>query len=212
MRNLVIILFLLINATTLFAQSSISDLYKQWAFEDINNGHFNSAVSNLIHIDDWSISDYLDPDSVVSFANYSKSMNFPLSILDSMYLYVSLEYEIIGGEYYINNEYNNAISVYTEQYSWNLSYLSEVHPKHIMLLNNLGLLYSNIGNYLVAEKYYLEAIDCQQEVGFDSLNYATLLHNIGVLYTDMGNYKDAEKYHIRALEIRKHILGVNSVD
>ena len=42
MRNLVIILFLFINTTTLFAQSSISDLYKQWAFEDINNGHFNS--------------------------------------------------------------------------------------------------------------------------------------------------------------------------
>ena len=187
-------------------------LHKQLAFEYINAGAFGEATVELPQIENWEISDYVDPDSVISFVNYSKTINFPSSILDSLYVYVSSEYEILGEKYHLENDYNNAFNIFDEQYIWNLSYLGNGHPKHIMLLNNLGLLSSDIGNYVEAEQYYIEALTSKQEIVSFDLDYATLLSNLGTLYTNLGDYKRAEKCHIDALNIRKSIMGTNSID
>ena len=202
MRNLVIILFLLINATTLFAQSSISDLYKQWAFEDINNGHFNSAVSNLIHIDDWSISDYLEPDSVISFMNHIYHLDFSSAIVDSLYLYVSKELKIIGKNYYSNGDYEMAKYIYNQQFSWNVSYIGLFNVEHSILLNNLGLLYSDLGEYEKVEKYYIEALNIMEKISEEtSIEYAVLLSNLATTYEKLKEYAKAEKYYLEALDI-----------
>ena len=200
--SVIICLLLILNVSS----------YKQSAFESINAGEFDKAAIELLQIEKWEISDYVDPDSVISFVNYSKTINFPSSILDSLYVYVSSEYEILGEKYHLENDYNNAFNIFDEQYIWNLSYLGNEHPKHIMLLNNLGLLSSDIGNYVEAEQYYIEALTSKQEIVSFDLDYATLLSNLGTLYTNLGDYKRAEKCHIDALNIRKSILGTNSID
>ena len=200
--SVIICLLLILNVSS----------YKQSAFESINAGKFDKAAIELLQIEKWEISDYVDPDSVISFVNYSKTINFPSSILDSLYVYVSSEYEILGEKYHLENDYNNAFNIFDEQYIWNLSYLGNGHPKHIMLLNNLGLLSSDIGNYVEAEQYYIEALTSKQEIVSFDLDYATLLSNLGTLYTNLGDYKRAEKCHIDALNIRKSILGTNSID
>lgn len=200
--SVIICLLLILNVSS----------YKQSAFENINAGEFDKAAIELLQIEKWEISDYVDPDSVISFVNYSKTINFPSSILDSLYVYVSSEYEILGEKYHLENDYNNAFNIFDEQYIWNLSYLGNGHPKHIMLLNNLGLLSSDIGNYVEAEQYYIEALTRKQEIVSFDLDYATLLSNLGTLYTNLGDYKRAEKCHIDALNIRKSILGTNSID
>lgn len=200
--SVIICLLLILNVSS----------YKQSAFESINAGEFDKAAIELLQIEKWEISDYVDPDSVISFVNYSKTINFPSSILDSLYVYVSSEYEILGEKYHLENDYNNAFNIFDEQYIWNLSYLGNGHPKHIMLLNNLGLLSSDIGNYVEAEQYYIEALTSKQEIVSFDLDYATLLSNLGTLYTNLGDYKRAEKCHIDALNIRKSILGTNSID
>lgn len=200
--SVIICLLLILNVSS----------YKQSAFESINAGEFDKAAIELLQIEKWEISDYVDPDSVISFVNYSKTINFPSSILDSLYVYVSSEYEILGEKYHLENDYTNAFNIFDEQYIWNLSYLGNGHPKHIMLLNNLGLLSSDIGNYVEAEQYYIEALTSKQEIVSFDLDYATLLSNLGTLYTNLGDYKRAEKCHIDALNIRKSILGTNSID
>lgn len=200
--SVIICLLLILNVSS----------YKQSAFESINAGEFDKAAIELLQIEKWEISDYVDPDSVISFVNYSKTINFPPSILDSLYVYVSSEYEILGEKYHLENDYNNAFNIFDEQYIWNLSYLGNGHPKHIMLLNNLGLLSSDIGNYVEAEQYYIEALTRKQEIVSFDLDYATLLSNLGTLYTNLGDYKRAERCHIDALNIRKSILGTNSID
>ena len=200
--SVIICLLLILNVSS----------YKQSAFESINAGEFDKAAIELLQIEKWEISDYVDPDSVISFVNYSKTINFPSSILDSLYVYVSSEYEILGEKYHLENDYNNAFNIFDEQYIWNLSYLGNGHPKHIMLLNNLGLLSSDIGNYVEAEQYYIEALTSKQEIVSFDLDYATLLSNLGTLYTNLGDYKRAERCHIDALNIRKSILGANSID
>lgn len=200
--SVIICLLLILNVSS----------YKQSAFESINAGEFDKAAIELLQIEKWEISDYVDPDSVISFVNYSKTINFPSSILDSLYVYVSSEYEILGEKYHLENDYNNAFNIFDEQYIWNLAYLGNGHPKHIMLLNNLGLLSSDIGNYVEAEQYYIEALTSKQEIASFDLDYATLLSNLGTLYTNLGDYKRAEKCHIDALNIRKSILGTNSID
>ena len=200
--SVIICLLLILNVSS----------YKQSAFESINAGEFDKAAIELLQIEKWEISDYVDPDSVISFVNYSKTINFPSSILDSLYVYVSSEYEILGEKYHLENDYNNAFNIFDEQYIWNLSYLGNGHPKHIMLLNNLGLLSSDIGNYVEAEQYYIEALTRKQEILSFDLDYATLLSNLGTLYTNLGDYKRAERCHIDALNIRKSILGTNSID
>ena len=123
--SVIICLLLILNVSS----------YKQSAFESINAGEFDKAAIELLQIEKWEISDYVDPDSVISFVNYSKTINFPSSILDSLYVYVSSEYEILGEKYHLENDYNNAFNIFDEQYIWNLSYLGNGHPKHIMLLN-----------------------------------------------------------------------------
>ena len=74
------------------------------------------------------------------------------------------------------------------------------------------MLSSDIGNYVEAEQYYIEALTSKQEIVSFDLDYATLLSNLGTLYTNLGDYKRAEKCHIDALNIRKSILGTNSID
>ena len=47
MKRILLILSILVNALLLFAQSSVKELYIDWAEEDYNKGNYNSAVGNL---------------------------------------------------------------------------------------------------------------------------------------------------------------------
>ena len=74
-------------------------------------------------------------------------------------------------------------------------------------LNNSGIHYYNSGDYVQAEKYYLEAKDIWEKVlGKEHPDYATLLNNLGLLYGDWGDYAQAEKYLLEAKNIRKKVL------
>ena len=84
------------------------------------------------------------------------------------------------------------------------------HPDYALSLNNLGSIYSDIGDYKQAEKYYLEALEIRRSsLGVNHPGYAVSLHNLGTYYSAIGNYKKAEMYYLEALEIRKASFGVN---
>ncbi|WP_422358555.1 CHAT domain-containing tetratricopeptide repeat protein [Reichenbachiella sp.] len=59
--------------------------------------------------------------------------------------------------------------------------------------NALAIYYHAIGNYKVAEKLYVRALEARKQyIGNTSEHYVSCLHNLGVLRKDQGRYNAAE--------------------
>ena len=88
--------------------------------------------------------------------------------------------------------------------------LEYTHLDYAYTLNSLGSLYLKTGDYLRAEKYYLEALNIRKStLGVNHPEYATILHNLGSLYVEMENYKIAESYISESMDINRMVLGSN---
>ena len=71
-------------------------------------------------------------------------------------------------------------------------------------LNNLGAVYSTLGNLKEALRCYEEALNIFKEIG-DQWEEGRALHNVGVVYSDLGAKEQALKYYEEALRIRWEI-------
>ena len=83
-----------------------------------------------------------------------------------------------------------------------------------MTYNNMGNLYSNLGQYDKAEEYYLRALEIYERFATEnpakySGALATMYNNLGNLYSNLGQYDKAEKYYMCALEIRERLAKGN---
>jgi tetratricopeptide (TPR) repeat protein len=129
---------------------------------------------------------------------------------DSSYWHaLSLKY--VGNVYYSNGNYDSTTIYWVKsvllfnKYHHNLDYANNS--------NSLGVLYSDMGDYKVAELYYKQAFVIYKKVlGEESPYYADILNNLGLLYYEMGDYKEAEVYLIQALELTKKALGEEHPD
>jgi len=119
---------------------------------------------------------------------------------------------------YIGNSFYSQRNVDSCLFYWEKSaeLFSEYHPDHAdysTSLNNLGILYKNLGDYAKAEEYYLQALAIQKKVlGEEHADYARSLNNLGILYSDLGDYAKAEEYYLKSLAIRKKVLGEEHAD
>lgn len=68
------------------------------------------------------------------------------------------------------------------------------------LLNNLGMVYTNLGQRKKALEYYKRALPIRVEVG-DRVGEAATLNNIGMVYNTLGQPQKALEYYERALPI-----------
>ena len=76
-------------------------------------------------------------------------------------------------------------------------------------LNNLGMIYDNIGRYLDAEPLLEEALLIRRRVlGADHPSTAISLHNLAGLYRVRGRYAEAAPLFKEAVEIMELVLGV----
>src|SRR5262249_29415424 len=76
------------------------------------------------------------------------------------------------------------------------------HPDYAVALDNLALLYWDMGDYARAEPLFREALAITKTaVGTDHPNYATSLKYLAVLYHAMGDYARAEPLFREALAI-----------
>ena len=64
-----------------------------------------------------------------------------------------------------------------------------------------------MGNYKIAEKYYLKVKDIYEIVNKNKLDYCTVLCNLATLYQAMGDYTSAENYFLEVVKIERKILG-----
>jgi len=88
--------------------------------------------------------------------------------------------------------------------------LGEEHPDYASSLNNLGMLFSDMGDYKAAEPYYKQALEIRKKaLGEEHPDYASSLNNLGILYRNMGDYKAAETYLNRAIKVKINNLSSN---
>jgi CHAT domain-containing protein len=86
--------------------------------------------------------------------------------------------------------------------------LGENHPDYATSLNNLALLYEDIGDYTRAEPLLKQAMEIRRKtLGENHPDYATGLNNLAGVYLAMGNYARAEPLHKQTMEIFRKALG-----
>ena len=81
------------------------------------------------------------------------------------------------------------------------------HPQvYAETLNNLAMLYENMGRYAEAEPLYKQAL------GEHHPDHATYLTNLAGLYKEMGRYAEAEPLYKQGLAVNKQALGEHHPD
>lgn len=79
---------------------------------------------------------------------------------------------------------------------------------HTEALNNMAVINQYIGDYTLAEKYYLQVIEIRSKIlAPNDPEIALAYSNIAVLYQLISEYDKALSYNIKALKIREEKLG-----
>jgi len=70
------------------------------------------------------------------------------------------------------------------------------------VLNSLGNLYKNHGNFPKAEEFYLKSLKIRLNIfGENHSNVAESYNNLGLLYDNIGNLPKAEEFSLKSLLI-----------
>lgn len=133
-------------------------------------------------------------------------------ISDGMYINQQANMDYMMGNVYLNKaDYRNALYHY-------LMGLRQYEKKKDIegcsrILNNIGVVYSYMNNFIQAEKYFKQALALREKYG--------LLKDVGILYTSIGyiystkkDLKQAQKYYNLALKkgianSDKYLIGVS---
>jgi len=82
------------------------------------------------------------------------------------------------------------------------------HPRVGTPLNNLALLYENLGRYSEAEPLYKRSLTIREKAhGKDHPNVGTTLNNLASLYQTLGRYAEVEPLYRRSLMISEKAHG-----
>jgi CHAT domain-containing protein/Tfp pilus assembly protein PilF len=109
--------------------------------------------------------------------------------------------------------YSEAIAVGTRGLEIYEKVAQPQNPEKARLLNQLGNLSFETGDYVKAEPYYQQALAIREKVlGENHPSVAVSLSDLGVLYFRRGDYVKAEPYYHRALAIRETELGGDHPD
>ena len=218
MKRSILLGLLLICAIVTYAQSTMSNLYKQWMIEDINNHNFERAYSEISHISDWSFDEnnasYIDVELGLKFADYIDSITtLPSQVLDSFVVYVGRVCYSYSWQYYNQGDYQSAIQYCYLACNIIREIFGDKHVDYAMYLNDLGLLCYDAGDFVSAEQNFLQALELRQEVyGVNHPMYAQTLNNLGLVYENTCNYTKAEQLFRTALGIYKDAYGENHPD
>jgi tetratricopeptide (TPR) repeat protein len=73
-------------------------------------------------------------------------------------------------------------------------------------VNNLGILYTDLGRLDEAEKMYQRALQGKEKAwGPEHTSTLSTVNNLGLLYTDLGRLDEAEKMYERCKATRRHL-------
>lgn len=98
-----------------------------------------------------------------------------------------------------NSEEDNEILEYARQ-ALALATKLNYHIGMARASNNVGYVYDNRGEVLLALEYYTESLNLRRQIN-DKKGIAVSLNNIGNIYTRQGNYKKAMEYSLTSLKM-----------
>ena len=109
-------------------------------------------------------------------------------------------------------EYPQALELLNEAHKLNLE--NNAAPEEIATsYNNIGLVYSDQGNYAKALEYSKKSLAIRLKVlEPDHPDVALSYNNIGSVYFNQGNYAKALEYSKKALDIKLKVLGPDHPD
>lgn len=116
-----------------------------------------------------------------------------------------------GQIFYLSNSFSMAEYSYLKSISIyeSISYLDSTEA--IQTMNNIGLLYLNMGKYTSAQQYFNEALKHRKNNTKDTVGYAATVNNLGVLFKINGDYSQSEKFLKEALLFVEKNYGQNSI-
>ena len=91
--------------------------------------------------------------------------------------------------------------------------LGKDHPDTALSYNNIGSIYSDMGDYPKALEFYTKALSIREKVlGKDHPDTANSYNNIGNVYGYIGDYPKALDFLTKALNIKEKALGKDHPD
>jgi tetratricopeptide (TPR) repeat protein len=110
---------------------------------------------------------------------------------------------------YMEGNYASAIPLSERE----LSIVQELFgPNNLQVaevMQDLAMLYRNIGDYARAEPLYLQSLKIKEQLGGSPIGVAETLADLSLLYQKKGDYARAELRYQQSLEIRERILSPN---
>ena len=125
-------------------------------------------------------------------------------------------YHVLGELYWRKSNYSLSLSYYDKAVDIWGQFIEE-KPNSIFALKamasttgNIGVVYSNLGNYPQALKYYFRTLEVMEKID-NKKAIATMLGNIGIIYYYEGDYPEAMKYYLKALEMAEELGNESAV-
>lgn len=120
-------------------------------------------------------------------------------------------------EYYFINQadillakgdYPNAEKMYLEvKERWGTTY-DTMHHVYANVLNKLGDVYDETGQYQKATKNYLSSMAILKKLSRENtMDYARNLSSLAIIYRNLGKYGEAEPNYLKAITIIKDLVG-----
>ncbi|MCC7028540.1 MAG: CHAT domain-containing protein [Saprospiraceae bacterium] len=111
---------------------------------------------------------------------------------------------------YFKENFKEAEAGYTESLAIREKVIGKMHPDYAYNLNNLAILYEDLGNLEKAEQFYLECKSIREQVlGILHPDYIQSLNNLAHFYSSIDKYEKAETYLLEVLSSREKALGKN---
>ena len=131
-----------------------------------------------------------------------------LSLVDRKALKQAAKFSKQGYSLYCKGKYDQAELLLERALKIHEKVLGPEDPDTASSLNNLAMLYVNLGAYAKAQPLYERALKIKEKVlGPEDPSTATILSNLALLYDTLGDYSRAEPLFERALEIHEKVLG-----
>ncbi len=184
----------------------------------INDSNFLCAAEELNSVEDWTFrvnndKSFVNINKALIFAGWASARGTERSRIQNLCLYVAQQCDWFAQYGSRSRKYDVAISYSIYSAEIRKSILGGMHPDYASSLDNIGLLYSEIGDFSKAEQYCLQASYIYKNaLGETHPEYAASLNNLGNLYRNIGDYSQAKQYYLQVLEILKTAKGESHPD
>ena len=122
-------------------------------------------------------------------------------------------YQIIGGIYYEQGGYDEALRHYQRAVGIYIERDDIANPIFASICSDVGLMHQQLGEYDSALEWYGMAMDAFENVfGEEDHRTGTTYHNIASVYSDLGNYSEALEWYNKALAVYEHDLGAEHLE